>query len=273
MAACSFGASGLKMSNLNLGSVRPKFSTLKPLNGFPIRISKFNQCDGLKIMSAKPKRAFAGCQCSASEANLNSDSPEDIRSMSGVSKLVPNSFEVEALVTEICDTTSIAEFELKLGGFQLYVLRDLTEKDTTMPTPISTAPVSVNAGSDVPKMNGSASSTSLAITKSEPSPSDVQTLLVKAVDEGLVILQSPRVGYFRRSRTIKGKRAPPSCKEKQQVKEGQVLCYIEQLGGELPVEADVSGEVIKILREDGEPVGYDDALIAVLPSFPGIKKL
>ncbi|XWS11739.1 hypothetical protein CRYUN_Cryun37aG0025900 [Craigia yunnanensis] len=37
--------------------------------------------------------------------------------------------------------------------------------------------------------------------------------------------------------------------------------------------SDVSGEVIKILREDGDPVGYGDALIALLPSFLGIKKL
>jgi hypothetical protein len=70
-----------------------------------------------------------------------------------------------------------------------------------------------------------------------------------------------------------------------------------------PLQSDVSGEVIKILREDGgklgifgcffifglfvnftlsvhihllcftDPVGYGDALIVILPSFPGIKKL
>lgn len=119
--------------------------------------------------------------------------------------------------------------------------------------------------------------------------------------------------------------------QKDIVKEGQVLCYIEQLGGQIPVEvivivpfgffaffafsvflfvlsffqSDVSGEIVKILREDGgktlfvmslnrssfkfsrltfvfsflfffdstEPVGYNDALITILPSFPGIKKL
>ncbi|KAE8667566.1 hypothetical protein F3Y22_tig00112399pilonHSYRG00012 [Hibiscus syriacus] len=94
--------------------------------------------------------------------------------------------------------------------------------------------------------------------KSEPLPAiasppvrRIQSFLDKDADEGLVILQSPMVGFFRRSRTIKGKRTPPSCKEKQIVKEGQVLCYIEQLGGEIPIESDVSGEVIKILRDDG----------------------
>lgn len=272
MAARSFGASGLKISSLNLGSARPKFSALQPLNGFPIGILKFHQFDGLEIESARSRRAVAGCKISASEAILtvtakSDDSPEGIGSSNAASKLILNSFEVESLVNEVCDTTSIAEFELKLGGFRLYVMRNLA-----VPTPAS-APISVDTGIHVPNENGSASSTSLAISKSEPSPSDLQPSIVKAADEGLVILQSPRVGFFRRSRTIKGKRAPPSCKEKQEVKEGQVLCFIEQLGGEIPIESDVSGEVVKILREDGEPVGYGDALIAILPSFPGIKNL
>jgi acetyl/propionyl-CoA carboxylase alpha subunit len=37
--------------------------------------------------------------------------------------------------------------------------------------------------------------------------------------------------------------------------------------------AEMSGEVMKVLWEDGEPVGYGDPLIAIRPSFPGIKKL
>ncbi|MBA0599342.1 hypothetical protein Gorai_005564, partial [Gossypium raimondii] len=196
--------------------------------------------------------------------NLGDDSKET--KMSGsTSQLIPNSSGVESLVRDICSTTSIAEFELKLGGFRLYMVWNL-------------------AG------------------KSEPPPPTsswrIESFLDKAADEGLVILQSPKVGFFMISRTIKGKRAPPSCKEKQIVKEGQVLCYIEQLGCEIPIvllflyayvyminqsglslipitvlQSDVSGEVIKILQENGDSIGYGDALIAILPSFPGIKKL
>ncbi|KAK7829129.1 biotin carboxyl carrier protein of acetyl-coa carboxylase 1 [Quercus suber] len=201
--------------------------------------------------------------------NVENDSEET--KISGLTnQLIPNSSEVESLLTKLCDTTSIAEFELKLDGFRLYVMRDLNGKIESLPSQIPT-PVSVSATAEAPG-NGSVS-TSLVISKPVPSSGSIQTLLEKAADEGLAILKSPRVGCFRRSRTIKGKRAPPPCKEKQIVKEGQVLCYIEQLGGELPIESDVSGEVIKILREDGDPVGYGDALIAILPSFPGIKKL
>ncbi|KAI3419010.1 uncharacterized protein J3R85_013523 [Psidium guajava] len=38
-------------------------------------------------------------------------------------------------------------------------------------------------------------------------------------------------------------------------------------------QADVSGEVIKILLEDGDPVGYEDTLITILPSSSKVKML
>ncbi|ESQ30180.1 hypothetical protein EUTSA_v10011715mg [Eutrema salsugineum] len=199
---------------------------------------------------------------------------EETKSSVVNAQLIPKSSEVEALISEIAESPSIAEFELKLGGFRLYVAKKLADQSSPPPhqTPhvvaASVTPEGINT-------NGSATSSSLSITKTSSSSGDrPQTLANKAANnEGLVILQSPTVGYFRRSKTVKGKRLPTICKEKDIVKEGQVLCYIEQLGGQIPVESDVSGEIVKILREDGEPVGYDDALITVLPSFPGIKKL
>lgn len=269
MAACSFRASGFKISSLNFRSTGPKLAALPSLHGLSMTNQKLVLLDGLRI-SLKPNKPLIGCLSSTSDTSENS--PEDAKSSTAVSKLIPNSFEVESLVTDICDTTSIAEFELKLGGFQLYVKRNLTHENTTLPAPVS-APITVTAALDLlPNTNGSAPSTSLAIHKSD-APGDIQTLLDKATDHGIAILKSPWVGYFRRSRTIKGKPGPPSVKENQHVREGQIICFIDQFGGEIPVESDIGGEVIKILREDGEPVGYGDALIAILPSFPGIKKL
>ncbi|TYI60150.1 hypothetical protein E1A91_D10G085500v1 [Gossypium mustelinum] len=206
--------------------------------------------------------------------NLGDDSKET--KMSGsTSQLIPSSSGVESLVRDICSTTSIAEFELKLGGFRLYMVRNLAGNSEPPPPILSPPPVSVSTNKTVeaPKSNGTVSTPSSVITRPLSSSGRIESFLDKAADEGLVILQSPKVGFLMRSRTIKGKRAPPSCKEKQIVKEGQVLCYIEQLGCEIPIASDVSGEVIKILQEDGDSIGYGDALIAILPSFPGIKKL
>ncbi|KAL2458743.1 Single hybrid motif superfamily protein [Forsythia ovata] len=274
MAACGIGASGLKIKSLDLGYVRPKLSTLHPLLGFRTRNSV--RFDGL-VLSQRSKKALTRWRSLTSDADSTTtanteDCSEETESSDAVSKLIPNYSEVEYLLTEICNTTSIAKLELKLGGFRLRVTRDLSEPSAPPQPPVS-APVTAHTVVETPDSNGSVSSQSLALSKPVPSFGGVQTFRDKAADEGLLILQSPRVGYFRRSRTIKGKRAPPSCKEKDIVKEGQVLCYIEQLGGEIPIESDISGEVVKILRPDGDPVGYGDALIAVLPSFPGIKKL
>ncbi|OMO54288.1 Biotin/lipoyl attachment [Corchorus capsularis] len=209
--------------------------------------------------------------------NLEDDS-EETKSSGLTSELIPNSSGVESLVRDICDTTSIAEFELKLGGFRLYVARNLAGKSEPPPPPlplIRSPPVSVSTNKTVEAAdsNGSVSAPTLAITKPLSSSGSIRSFLDRAADEGLAILKSPLVGTFKRSRTIKEQILPPLCEENQMVKEGKTLCYIEQLGGEIPVESHVSGEVIKFLKQDGDPVAYGDALVAILPSFPGIKKL
>ncbi|XWS11831.1 hypothetical protein CRYUN_Cryun37aG0034800 [Craigia yunnanensis] len=273
MASCTLGAPNIQILKLSFGKARVDNLNLNNVRIWirqrPLQYTALVRCSE-KVFSI-------GCgQTLESQATTNLADDSEETKMSGFSsQLIPNSSGVESLVRDICDTTSIAEFELKLGGFRLYIVRDLAGKSEPPPVIPSPPPVNVSTNKTVeaPDSNGAVSTPSLAITKPLSSSGKIQSVLDKAADEGLVILQSPKVGFFRRSRTIKGKRAPPSCKEKQIVKGGQVLCYIEQLGGEIPIESDVSGEVIRILREDGDPVGYGDALIALLPSFPGIKKL
>lgn len=272
MAACSFGASSLRIYK---GPAVIESTNLQK-NSHGVKFSNSPKFDGL-VLSQRSGNASNRClSLPAKNAQSGTDLEDQLKvekSSESTSQLTPNASHVESLLTQICDTTSIAEVELKLGGFRLYVLRDLAGKSTPPPPPPPVAAAVNGVSVESTEQNGSASSTSLAITKAAPTSGGIQTFLETAADDGLVIIQSPRVGYFRRSRTIKGKKAPPSCKEKQIVKEGQVICYVEQLGGELPIESDVGGEVIKILRNDGEPVGYGDALVAILPSFPGIKKL
>lgn len=70
--------------------------------------------------------------------------------------------------------------------------RDLAEQSAPPQTPVP-APVTAHTAVETPSSNGSASSPSLALSKPILSSSGVQTFLDKASDEGLVILQSPRV--------------------------------------------------------------------------------
>ncbi|XP_042516317.1 uncharacterized protein LOC122090698 isoform X2 [Macadamia integrifolia] len=167
------------------------------------------------VLSNRSEKPFSTSCKSSSETKTTTTIQKgsaEKKSNSLKSQIIPNSFEVQSLVTTICDTSSIAEFELKLSGFRLYVTRDLSGKSEP-PPPSNSVRTSSSITAETHDLNGSVSTPSLAISKSVPSSGGIQTLLDKAVDEGLVILQSPRVGFFRRSRTIKGKRAPLSCKE------------------------------------------------------------
>ncbi|XP_024026092.1 uncharacterized protein LOC21410787, partial [Morus notabilis] len=251
MAAFSVGTIGVKVSTLDCGRRRSGLLRLNCLRTWTWK--KSLEYGGLRVSrrSGKVLNVSTSPSLETLPVVSSEDDGEQSKYSGLTSQLVPNFDEVESLLSTICDTTSIAEFEMKLSGFRLHVRRKLTEEVNTSPPP-SAAPTSAyNVIAESSDLNGFVSTPSLAITKSETSSKNIQTLVDRAADAGLVIIRSPRVGFFRRSRTIKGKRAPPPCKEKQEVKEGQVVCYIEQLGGELPIESDVSGEVIKILREDG----------------------
>jgi biotin carboxyl carrier protein len=50
------------------------------------------------------------------------------------------------------------------------------------------------------------------------------------------------------------------------VKAGQALCIIEAMKIMNEIPADVAGEVVEILVEDGEPVEYNQPLFKIRPS-------
>ncbi|KAH7432501.1 hypothetical protein KP509_07G025400 [Ceratopteris richardii] len=184
---------------------------------------------------------------------------------------------------EICDETSVAEFKLKVGDFKLHIKRDAGKLKGSSPHPVVAPPIPSKPMEE--SMTTAVSSLVVSQPASKPSSSPSTELLSSSVfksgsrfglleaaaNEGLHFVTSPKVGLFRKARVVKGKSGRSLCEEGQIVKEGQVVCYIEQLGTQQPVEAENSGEIMKILCKDGEPVGYGDPLVAIRPSFPGIK--
>ncbi|KAJ7963908.1 Biotin carboxyl carrier protein of acetyl-CoA carboxylase [Quillaja saponaria] len=189
----------------------------------------------------------------------------------------PNGFE--ALVLEVCDETQIAELKVKVGDFEMHLKRNvgatiapMSSISPTTPPPIPTEPMVKSAADALPPSPPKSSP-----EKSSPFiniPLEKSSKLAALEASGsyaYVLVSSPTVGSFRRGRTVKGKKQPPICKEGDVIKEGQVIGYLDQFGTELPVKSDVAGEVLKLLFQDGEAVGYGDPLIAVLPSFHDIK--
>ncbi|XP_031090869.1 uncharacterized protein LOC115995862 [Ipomoea triloba] len=233
MAAFKLEGSTLKITSLNLGSTRPKLTTFGA-----VKSQSLVQYNGL-LISSKPKKPLVGCRASISETQSKKSSDgnhKEVFSSPAVSQLIPYSREIQNLLTEFSDSESIAEFQIKIGEFELHVMRNLNGKST--PPPPITAPLTlaVSTAAEAPNSYTSISTKSLALGKPLVTPCEKDALLARAAEEGFVVIQSLRVGFFRRSRTVKGKSGPPSCKENQVVDEGQILCYVDQLGGEMPIE-------------------------------------
>lgn len=93
----------------------------------------------------------------------------------------------------------------------------------------------------------------------------------ESVDESLVYVTSPKVGIFRRGRYAGGKKVGKgNCvNQGDQVKKGQTLGFVEQLGTHVVVEAPQAGELAKMLLEDGAPVEYQQVVAELAPFFGG----
>lgn len=194
---------------------------------------------------------------------------------------LPNGFET--FVLEVCDETDVAELKLKVGDFEMLLKRDVgTPKAPTSIAPLIESPTTAPPIPSEPMVELASASPPVVSQKSDPpaiSPftnvsaatKSKLTTLEASGSNAYVLVSSPTVGLFRSGRTLKGKKQPPSCKEGDVIKEGQIIGFLDQFGNELPVRSDVAGEVLKVLFKDEEAVGYGDPLVAVLPSFHGIK--
>jgi biotin carboxyl carrier protein len=210
----------------------------------------------------------------AVEAETVADEEEETDGSYLESSLSPNALEVQQLLVELCDDTSIAELKLKVGSFRLHVLRDVSGERAAqhaahqaslldIPTPPVPPQISMEE-----VLRGRQTTPAEAPKKEAPLEEDEVR-----PDEGLDFVVAPRVGLLRRGRARKGKQGRAVANEGQVVKEGQVICYVEQLGTQQPIESTVSGEIIQFLVDDGDAVGFGEPIVEVRPSFVGIKKL
>ncbi|WP_297445419.1 acetyl-CoA carboxylase biotin carboxyl carrier protein [Desulfurobacterium sp.] len=78
--------------------------------------------------------------------------------------------------------------------------------------------------------------------------------------ENIHIVRSPIVGTFYRAPSPG---AEPFVKEGDFVEKGQTLCIIEALKVMNEIESDISGRVVKILVENGQPVEFDQPLFYI----------
>jgi acetyl-CoA carboxylase biotin carboxyl carrier protein len=154
-----------------------------------------------------------------------------------------NQKELRELI-EFLIEKDIAEFELERGDVKVRVKRGVAAM-VSVPAP-QAAPMASAAAGRV-ELTGAATSAKAAGGQ---------------LEEGLHIVKSPIVGTFYESPSPG---SPPFAKPGDAVENGQILCIIEAMKLMNEIEADMSGELVKQLVTNGQPVEYGQSLFAIRP--------
>jgi acetyl-CoA carboxylase biotin carboxyl carrier protein len=149
--------------------------------------------------------------------------------------------QVRELLT-ILNQTDIEELSLKSSDFELTI-----RKGMYAPNPaVATAAVA-------PAITAVAAET-VVLSATSASPS--------AIDKNWVEVTSPMVGTFYRA---SGPDEPPFIEVGDTMRLGQAICIIEAMKLMNELEAEVIGEVMEILVENGKPIEFGQPLMRVKP--------
>ncbi|HZE82355.1 MAG TPA: acetyl-CoA carboxylase biotin carboxyl carrier protein [Candidatus Polarisedimenticolia bacterium] len=163
-----------------------------------------------------------------------------------------NQKELKELIDFLIEK-DISEFELERGDVKVRIKRGGETAATviTHAVPMASVPMSAPPGQ-----------TGHSATAAAPPPASTPTAPPAAAEEELHTVKSPIVGTFYEA---PGPGALPFVKPGDQVAAGQVLCIIEAMKLMNEIEADASGEVVKVLVNNGQPVEYGQPLFAIRP--------
>lgn len=150
--------------------------------------------------------------------------------------------EIKALIA-LVGREPFQEFEFEAGDMRFRIRKD-------GPAPVvQAAPMAPQALVAAP---ASQPFPATAVSPAQPA--------VPADEPGIYYVTSPIVGTFYRA---SNPTAAPYVSPGDFVKPGQTLCIVEAMKLMNEIECDVSGEVVKVLVENGTPVEYGERLFAV----------
>jgi|SRR5579872_2988511 len=166
-----------------------------------------------------------------------------------------NQKELKELI-EFLVEKDIAEFELERGDLKIRIKRPGEQPAAPPPSP---APIV----SVLPAVHAAAMPSAAPAPASTSAPAAPQPQPAESADEaGLHIVKSPIVGTFYESPSPG---SPPFFKIGDMVEAGSILCIVEAMKLMNEIESDVSGEIVKKLATNGQPVEYGQPLFAVRP--------
>lgn len=144
----------------------------------------------------------------------------------------------------------LSELELENEGFRVRLRRE-SERTESSPAPV---PQHESAPAPAPVAPAPAPA------PSGPTHPGTQAITAAAQDQDLHIIQSPIVGTFYRSPSPT---AESFVKIGSNVEPDTVVCIIEAMKLMNEIQAETSGEVVKIYVENGQPVEYGQPLFGI----------
>ncbi|GJM78003.1 acetyl-CoA carboxylase biotin carboxyl carrier protein [Paenibacillus sp.] len=159
--------------------------------------------------------------------------------------------EIKELI-ELLDQTSVHELEIENEGARLCIRKNgVSEVVHVQPMQAAAAPGFVPAAVSVP-----------AAQEATPAPQAAEAARSAAPAANLHTIVSPMVGTFYRSSSPE---AQPYVNIGDKVGEKTTVCIIEAMKLMNELEAEVKGEIIDILVENGQMVEYGQPLFLVKP--------
>ena len=158
--------------------------------------------------------------------------------------------ELIALLRE----NGLAELELEREDFRVRLRREgVAPADNAQP-------IAVSAPAPVPVPNVPPAPAASSTPVSAPTHPGAQASSAAAADQDLHIISSPIVGTFYRSPSPT---ADAFVKIGSNVEADSVVCIIEAMKLMNEIQAEASGEVVKIYVENGQPVEYGQPLFGI----------
>jgi acetyl-CoA carboxylase biotin carboxyl carrier protein len=103
----------------------------------------------------------------------------------------------------------------------------------------------------------------VALPSAAAQPSPTPGATTDVASSVLVTVEAPMVGTFYRASSPT---AEPYARDGDVVKHGQILCIIEAMKLMNEIESKVSGRVVRVLVENGQPVEYGQPLFLIDPT-------
>lgn len=147
---------------------------------------------------------------------------------------------------ELLEESNLAELEIREGEETVRLSR--WPKNMPMPQMSAPAPV-VMAPAAAPAVAAPVAASAPAASADTPAP---------AVEGKLV--RSPMVGTFY---AASSPGSAPFVKVGQNIQAGETIGIIEAMKMFNPIESDISGTVVRILVENGQPVEFDEPLMVL----------